>query len=129
MCCWETDTESPLESAVLIWCMPHFIPWQPTLHIGFWRISIRLSWHQIRFTWKDAAVCATAPDVLVLDEPTSGLDGQNMRKTAMLLKKLAKEGSSIVVITHDLELVEHCATRICYIKQGKIGYSYGIKSI
>lgn len=61
--------------------------------------------------------------LLVLDEPTSGLDGQNMKKTAMLLKKLASEGSSIMVITHDLELVEHCATRICYMNRGKIVYS------
>lgn len=66
--------------------------------------------------------------LLVLDEPTSGLDGLNMRNTAALLKSLAKDGTSIMVITHDMELVEHCASRICYIDQGKIAYSYKLRS-
>ena len=75
-----------------------------------------------------AAAALRQDRLLVLDEPTSGLDGQNMRKTATLLKALAGNGSAIMVITHDLELVAHCATRICYIDQGKIAYSYKLKT-
>ena len=74
-----------------------------------------------------AAAALRPGRLLVLDEPTSGLDGQNMIKTAALLKELAGAGSSIMVITHDMELVERCATRICYVDHGKIAYSDQLK--
>lgn len=47
-------------------------------------------------------------ELLLLDEPTSGLDGGNMRKIASALAEAAAEGKTILVITHDEELVEDC---------------------
>ncbi len=49
------------------------------------------------------------PDVLILDEPTSGLDGRNMRLIASLLKKTALCNTCVLIISHDLELIELCA--------------------
>ncbi len=46
------------------------------------------------------------PRLLILDEPTSGLDGSNMRRLASALKREADEGRCILLITHDLELLE-----------------------
>ncbi|MBE9581509.1 MAG: ABC transporter ATP-binding protein [Proteobacteria bacterium] len=46
------------------------------------------------------------PDVLILDEPTSGLDGLNMKIISDKLKQLAGLGVCVLVITHDLELIE-----------------------
>ena len=46
--------------------------------------------------------------ILILDEPTSGLDGQNMRLIAERLKSEARSGRTILVITHDRELIESC---------------------
>ena len=46
--------------------------------------------------------------ILILDEPTSGLDGQNMRLIAERLKSEARNGRTILVITHDRELIESC---------------------
>ena len=47
-------------------------------------------------------------EILLLDEPTSGLDGGNMRKIASSLAEAAAEGKTILVITHDEELIEAC---------------------
>ncbi|MCR5702745.1 MAG: ABC transporter ATP-binding protein [Lachnospiraceae bacterium] len=47
-------------------------------------------------------------DILLFDEPTSGLDYRNMHKCAMLLKKLAAKGKTIIVVTHDEEFIECC---------------------
>ncbi|MDR2460474.1 MAG: ATP-binding cassette domain-containing protein [Deltaproteobacteria bacterium] len=43
--------------------------------------------------------------LLVLDEPTSGLDGHNLTLMAEEIKKTASSGPSVVIITHDLELI------------------------
>ena len=50
--------------------------------------------------------------ILILDEPTSGLDGQNMRLIAERLKSEARSGRTILVITHDRELIESCCDNV-----------------
>ena len=50
--------------------------------------------------------------ILILDEPTSGLDGQNMRLIAERLKSEARNGRTILVITHDRELIESCCDNV-----------------
>lgn len=52
-----------------------------------------------------ACAFAKKPDVIILDEPTSGLDGANMHRIANALESLADAGKAVLVITHDLELV------------------------
>ena len=51
------------------------------------------------------ALCKN-PKILILDEPTSGLDGENMRKIKQILLNFSKKGHCVVVITHDLELID-----------------------
>lgn len=53
-----------------------------------------------------ACAFAKKPRILILDEPTSGLDGGNMKRIAHALSILAEQGTIILVITHDLELME-----------------------
>ncbi|WP_171013244.1 ATP-binding cassette domain-containing protein [Microbacterium sp. 2FI] len=53
-----------------------------------------------------AAALATAPRVLVLDEPTFGQDARTWAELVALLARLRDEGSAIVAITHDLDVVE-----------------------
>lgn len=48
---------------------------------------------------------AQKPDIFILDEPTSGLDGHNMERIAAMMREAADSGTSVVVITHDLELL------------------------
>ena len=57
-----------------------------------------------------ACAFAKNPDVLILDEPTSGLDGRNMRRIATALADVAGRGACVLVITHDLELMETACT-------------------
>ena len=60
-----------------------------------------------------AIACAIFSDrgILILDEPTSGLDGQNMCLIAERLRSEARNGRTILVITHDRELIESCCDR------------------
>jgi energy-coupling factor transport system ATP-binding protein len=60
-----------------------------------------------------AIACALASGrrVLLLDEPTSGLDYAHMMETADLLKQLRCMGTTILVVTHDSELIHACCTR------------------
>ena len=69
--------------------------------------------------------------ILILDEPTSGLDGQNMRLIAERLKSEARHGRTVLVITHDRELIESCCDTVYGIfkaepderlKPAKLGY-------
>ena len=52
------------------------------------------------------------PDILLFDEPTSGLDYKNMESVAEILQKLSKEGKTILVISHDNELLMKICSRI-----------------
>ncbi|MFV0353418.1 MAG: ATP-binding cassette domain-containing protein [Oscillospiraceae bacterium] len=74
-----------------------------------------------------AAAALRPGSVIVLDEPTSGLDGRHMKKTASFLQKLAAKGTCVVLITHDMELIENCVDRIVYINKGKVNFSYTVK--
>ena len=67
-----------------------------------------------------AGVLAMDPDVLVLDEPTAGLDSSASRSLCLLLKQLAKKGKTIVVITHDIDLVALTADNTTILSAGKV---------
>ncbi|MBR1758492.1 MAG: energy-coupling factor ABC transporter ATP-binding protein [Lachnospiraceae bacterium] len=58
-----------------------------------------------------ACALASGRKVLLLDEPTSGLDYTHMMETADLLKHLQSMGTTILVVTHDSELIHACCTR------------------
>jgi energy-coupling factor transport system ATP-binding protein len=56
-----------------------------------------------------AAGVATPADLVILDEPTSGLDGLNLRLMAAHIRRMAENGAAVLVITHDIELINLCA--------------------
>jgi len=67
-----------------------------------------------------ACVVAMQPSVIVLDEPTTGLDGYEALLVITILKKLQENGHTIVIITHNLDIANHCADRIITMENGKI---------
>ena len=71
-----------------------------------------------------ASALASDRPILIFDEPTSGLDFKHMKKVADILKKLQKEGKTIYVITHDLELIADCCTDIIQLEDGNIVDQY-----
>ena len=64
-----------------------------------------------------AVACATGKMILLLDEPTSGLDYRSMLSVRQALKKLARQGVAIVLVTHDLELIETVCDRLLVLKK------------
>ena len=58
-----------------------------------------------------ASALAMNPDVLILDEPTTGLDWRGAKALMELLTDLNRDGTTIVMITHDLPLAAHHASR------------------
>lgn len=65
-----------------------------------------------------ASAMAANAKILLFDEPTSGLDYRHMKEVSALMKKLAKQGKTIFVSTHDPELAAECCDRIIRIKDG-----------
>ncbi|MDI6644457.1 MAG: ATP-binding cassette domain-containing protein [Methanobacteriaceae archaeon] len=67
-----------------------------------------------------AGILAMNPEIMVLDEPTSGLDPKGASLILQLLYKLNEEGITIIISTHDVDLVPLYADRIYIISEGKI---------
>lgn len=59
-----------------------------------------------------AAAMLSGRPIALFDEPTSGLDFKHMVETSKLLGRLAAEGTCVVVVSHDTELLARCCTRI-----------------
>jgi energy-coupling factor transport system ATP-binding protein len=67
-----------------------------------------------------AGVLAMAPEVLVLDEPTAGLDPATSEDLLGVVRALRDGGTSIVVISHDLDEVAEVADRVCILEGGEV---------
>ena len=63
---------------------------------------------------------AMNPDVLLFDEPTSALDPEMVGEVLALMKDLAREGLSMVVVTHEIAFAREVASRILFLEQGHI---------
>ena len=59
-------------------------------------------------------------DLLLLDEPTSSLDEENAGLCLDLLRRLHREGRTIMLATHDVDLAMKMADRICVLRQGRL---------
>ena len=69
-----------------------------------------------------ASAIASDAEIMLFDEPTSGLDYSHMEKVGELLKGLASMGASVIVSTHDPELISECCDYVLGIKHGKAVY-------
>jgi ABC-2 type transport system ATP-binding protein len=69
---------------------------------------------------KMAQSLAHDPQVLLLDEPLSGMDPVNRRRTVDLVKKLGREGRTVLVSSHILHEVEAMTRRVLLIHNGRI---------
>ncbi|MBN1219252.1 MAG: ABC transporter ATP-binding protein [Anaerolineae bacterium] len=67
-----------------------------------------------------AAILAAEPEILLLDEPTRGLDYQNKILLTQILNTLSEHQITIVMATHDVELVAHCADRVIIMGEGQV---------
>ncbi len=63
---------------------------------------------------------AMKPDVLLFDEPTSALDPEMIGDVLDVMKKLAKEGMSMIVVTHEMGFAREVADRIIFMAEGEV---------
>jgi len=63
---------------------------------------------------------AMNPSVLLFDEPTSALDPEMVGEVLELMKELAEEGMTMVVVTHEMGFAREVASRVLFIDDGKI---------
>ena len=65
-----------------------------------------------------AGILAMQPEIMVLDEPTAGLDPQGVRGLSKLLKELNEEGITIIISTHEVDLVPNYAKKVFVLVDG-----------
>ncbi|AWK50061.1 glutamine ABC transporter ATP-binding protein [Clostridium beijerinckii] len=67
-----------------------------------------------------ARALAMQPDVMLFDEPTSALDPEMVGEVLSVMKNLAKEGMTMVVVTHEMGFAREVGDRILFMDGGKI---------
>lgn len=63
---------------------------------------------------------AMNPEVLLFDEPTSALDPEMVGEVLELMKELARDGMTMVVVTHEMGFARKVANRVIFMDEGKI---------
>ena len=71
-----------------------------------------------------ASALAAKPSLLILDEPTSGQDCRERVKLLRLMRRLNQKGMSILLVTHDMDILAEHASRVLVLENGGIG-DYG----
>ncbi|MDM0910818.1 amino acid ABC transporter ATP-binding protein [Clostridium perfringens] len=67
-----------------------------------------------------ARALATEPDVMLFDEPTSALDPEMVGEVLGVMKSLAKDGMTMVVVTHEMGFAKEVGDRILFMDKGRI---------
>lgn len=62
---------------------------------------------------------AMNPDVMLFDEPTSALDPEMVGEVLELMRQLAREGMTMVVVTHEMGFAREVATRVLFMDEGR----------
>ena len=60
------------------------------------------------------------PEVILFDEPTSALDPEMVGEVLDVMKKLADEGMTMVVVTHEMGFAKEVATKVLFVDEGNI---------
>lgn len=67
-----------------------------------------------------ARTMAMNPDVILFDEPTSALDPEMVGEVLEILRELARDGMTMIVVTHEMGFARDVASRVIFIDQGNI---------
>mgnify|MGYP002658180839 FL=1 len=67
-----------------------------------------------------ARALAVKPEVIFFDEPTSALDPELVGGVLKVMKKLASEGVTMVVVTHEMKFAKEAASKVIFMKDGLI---------
>jgi len=67
-----------------------------------------------------ARAIAGNPKIIVADEPTGSLDAESADIVISLLKQYHRRGATVVIATHDIELIRHIGGRVILLRQGRL---------
>jgi L-cystine transport system ATP-binding protein len=67
-----------------------------------------------------ARAIAVKPDVILFDEPTSSLDPELVGEVLNVIKKIAEEGTTMLIVTHELSFAREVANKVIFMDGGKI---------
>ena len=67
-----------------------------------------------------ARALAMKPKIMLFDEPTSALDPEMVNEVLDVMKSLAKEGMTMVVVTHEMGFAREVGDRVLFVDEGKI---------
>jgi ABC-type polar amino acid transport system ATPase subunit len=67
-----------------------------------------------------ARALAMSPKVMLFDEPTSALDPELRREVLTVIRQLAQEGMTMLVVTHEMNFARHVATRSVFMDRGEV---------
>lgn len=67
-----------------------------------------------------ARAIAVKPDVILFDEPTSSLDPELVGEVLNVIKKIAEEGTTMLIVTHEISFAREVANRVIFMEDGKI---------
>lgn len=67
-----------------------------------------------------ARALAMNPKIMIFDEPTSALDPELSREVFKSIKDLAKDGQTMLIVTHEINAIKNFATRVIFLKDGNI---------
>ena len=60
------------------------------------------------------------PDIILFDEPTSALDPEMIGEVLDLIKMVASENKTMIIVSHEISFVKSIANRILFLENGKI---------
>ena len=61
------------------------------------------------------------PEVMLFDEPTSALDPEMVGEVLDVMKELAQDGMTMVVVTHEMGFAREVGSRVLFMEEGKLG--------
>lgn len=67
-----------------------------------------------------ARAIARNPEIILFDEPTSALDPELIEEVLTVMKKVANEGTTMIVVTHEMSFAENVANKVVFMDQGVI---------
>ena len=70
-----------------------------------------------------AGILAIDPDILIFDEPAVGFDPKSSKELMDLIQEFHKNGKTIIVITHDMDLVNEYAQKVFLLERGRLAFN------
>ena len=67
-----------------------------------------------------ARAIAVRPEVILFDEPTSALDPELVGEVLSVMRQLAEEGTTMIVVTHEMKFAREAASHVVFMAEGKV---------